>query len=104
MTMSDSSKRNFNPPFSVQVMVRQTKIENSKIPLWGRVTIKHSEIEELVSWLRAQGPDRYGCTDIPLNGWWKQSDSGEYISAVAEPREQAASTEGKPSGIRGRMC
>ena len=101
--MSDSSKRNFNPPFSLQVMVRQTKIENSKIPLWGRVTVKHSEIEELVNWLRSQGPDRYGCTDIPLNGWWKQSDSGEYISAVAEPREQVSSSEGKFSGMKGRL-
>ena len=101
--MSDSSKRNFNPPFSLQVMVRPTKIENSKIPLWGRVTVKHEEIDELVAWLRSQGPDRYGCTDIPLNGWWKQSDGGEYISAVAEPREQVSSNEGKSSGMKGRM-
>ena len=101
--MSDSFKRNFNPPFSLQVMVRQTKIENSKIPLWGRVTVKHDEIDELVAWLRSQSPDRWGCTDIPLNGWWKHSDGGEYISAVAEPREQAASNGGKSSGMKGRM-
>ena len=85
-------------------MVRQTKIENSKIPLWGRVTVKHSEIEELVNWLRSQGPDRYGCTDIQLNGWWKTDQRGdEYISAVAEPREQVSSNEGKSSGMKGRL-
>tara|TARA_Y100001954_G_scaffold161070_1_gene171032 strand:- start:747 stop:1046 length:300 start_codon:yes stop_codon:yes gene_type:complete len=98
--MSDSSNRNYNSPFRLQVMVRETKLENSKVPLWGRVTIKHDEIDALVSWLREQRPDDYGCTDIPLKGWWKESGSGEYISAVSEPRE---SDKGKPSGMKGRM-
>ena len=102
--MSDSSQRNFTSPFTLKVMVRETKIENSKTPLWGRVTIKHSEIEELVSWLREQGPDEWGCTDIPLRGWYRKDRREEgYISAVADAPQEVTSKEGKPSGIKGRL-